>query len=46
MYERFIRDIKKTLYKTVERTNILFSQLEAVAIDFEWHLNNCPLTYV
>ena len=46
MYEGLIRDIKKTLYKTLGRTNLMFSQLEAVVIDIERHLNNRPLTYV
>ena len=46
MYEKLIKDIKKTLYKTLGRTNFMFSQSEAVLIDIERHLNNRPLTYV
>ena len=30
MYERIIRDIKKTLYKTLDKTHLSFEQLEAV----------------
>ena len=46
MYERLIRDIKKTLYKTLRRSTLVFSQLEAVMMDIERQLNNRPLTYV
>ena len=46
MYERLIREIKKTLYKTLGKTHLSFVQLEAVVIDIERHLNNRPLTYV
>ena len=38
MYERLIKDIKKTLHKTLGAT--------AVVIDIEKHMNNRPLTYV
>ena len=33
MYERLIREVKKTLYKTLETTHLAFEQLEAVVID-------------
>ena len=46
MYERLIKDLKKTLYKTLGRTHLQLEQLEAVIMDIERHLNNRPLTYV
>ena len=35
MYERFIKDVKKTLHKTLDWTHLTFEQLEAVVIDVE-----------
>ena len=46
MYERLIKDVKKTLYKTLGRTTLSFEQLETVIIVIEKHLNNRPLTYL
>ena len=46
MYERIIKDIKKILYKTVDKTHLTFEQLETVIMDIERHLNNRPLTYL
>ena len=46
MYERLIKDVKKTLHKTLGRTHLTFEQLEAVVIDVEKNLNNRPLTYL
>lgn len=46
MYERLIKEIKKTLYKTLGKTHLNFEQLETVILDIERHLNNRPLTYV
>ena len=46
MYERLLKDVKKTLYKTLGRTHLTFEQLETVIVDIEKHLNNRPLTYV
>ena len=46
MYERLIKDVKKTLHKTLGRTNLSFEHLEAVIIDIEKNLNNRPLTYL
>ena len=46
MYEKIIKEIKKTLYKTLGKTHLTFQQLEAVVMDIERHLNNRPLTYV
>ena len=46
MYERLIREVKKTLYKTLGTMHLTFEQLEAVVINIERHHNNRPLTYV
>ena len=46
MYERLIKEVKKTLCKTLSRTTLSFEQLETVIIDIEKHLNNRPLTYL
>lgn len=46
MYERLLKDVKKTLYKTLGKTNLAFEQLEAVVMDIERHMNNRPLPYV
>ncbi len=46
MYERLLKDVKKTLYKTLGKSNLTFEQLEGVIVDIEKHLNNRPLTYV
>ena len=45
-YERLIKEIKKTLYKTLGKTHLSFEQFENVLMDVERHLNNRPLTYV
>lgn len=46
MYERLIKDVKKTLHKALGRTNLSFEHLEALIIDVEKNLNNRPLTYL
>ena len=46
MYERLIREIKKTFYKTFDKTYVTFKQLENVVMDIERRLNNRPLTYM
>lgn len=46
MYERIIKEVKKTLYKTLGKTYLTFEQLCAVVMDIERHLNNRPLTYI
>ena len=46
MYERVIKDLKKTPYKTLRRTTLSFEQLETVIVDIERQINNRPLTYV
>ena len=44
MYERLIKDVKKTLYKLLGRKTLSFEQLEMVIIDIEKHFNSRPLT--
>ena len=39
MYEGIIKDIKKTLYKTVGKTHLTFEQLETVVMDIERYLD-------
>ena len=46
MYEWLIKDIKKTLHRTLGKTLLKPEQLEAVIMYIERHLNNRPLTYV
>ena len=46
MYERLIKDVKKILHKTRDRTHLTFEQLEAVVIDVEKNLNDRSLTYL
>jgi hypothetical protein len=46
MYERLIKEIKKTLYKTMRRSHLRYEQMESVVMDIERHLNNRPLTYM
>ena len=46
MYERLLKDIKKSLYKVLGRSTLSFDQLEAIDIDIEKNVNNRPLTYV
>ena len=46
IYERLIQELKKTLYKTLGKTHLMFNQLQAVIMDIERNLNNRPLTYV
>ncbi|XP_028404064.1 uncharacterized protein LOC114526736 [Dendronephthya gigantea] len=46
MYERLIKEIKKTLYKTMGRSHLYYDQMEALVMDIERHLNNRSLTYV
>ena len=44
MYERLIKEVKRTLYKTMRRTHLEYAQVEALVMDIEGHLNNRPLT--
>ena len=46
MYERLIKEVKKTLYKTLGKTHLTLDQLIAVVMDIERHLNNRSLTYI
>ena len=45
-YERLIKEIKKTLYKTLGKSHLSFEGMEQVVMDIERNLNNRPLTYV
>ena len=45
-YERLIKEIKKTLHKTLGRSRVSYEAIESVVVDIERNLNNCPLTYV
>ena len=44
LYERLIKEIKTTLYKTLGKTHLLYDQLQTVILDIDRHLNNRPLT--
>ena len=46
MYKRVIKDLKKTVYKTLVRTTLSFEQLETVIVDIERQMNNRSLTYL
>ena len=46
MYERLIKEIKKTLYKMMGKSHLCYEQIESVVMDIARHLNNRPLTYV
>ena len=46
LYERLIKKVKRTLYKTTGRTHLEYAKVEAVVMDIEQHLNNRPLTYM
>ena len=39
MYERVIKDLKKTLYKTLHGTTLSFEQLKTVIVDIESQMN-------
>ncbi|XP_068671091.1 uncharacterized protein [Montipora foliosa] len=45
-YERLIKEIKKTLHKTLGRLRLSYEAMESVVMDIERNLNNRPLTYV
>ena len=45
-FERLIRVVKQSLYKTVGRACLKRNELEEVILDLEIHLNNRPLSYV
>ena len=46
IYERLIKEIKKTLHKTLGRSHLSYEAFESVIMDIERNLNNRPLTYV
>ena len=46
MYKKVIKDVKKTLYKTLCRTTLSFEQLKTVIVDLERQMNNRPLTHL
>lgn len=46
IYERLIREIKKTLFKTLGKSHLFFEGLESVVLDIENNMNNRPLTYL
>ena len=46
MYERLIKNVKKTLRQTLGRATLSFEQLGAMIIDKGKHSNNRPLTYL
>ena len=43
---RVIKDVKKTLYKTLRRTTLSLEQLETVIVNIERQMNNRSLTYL
>ena len=46
LYQRLIKEIKTTLYKTLGKTHLFYDQLETAILDIDRHQNNRPLTYV
>ena len=46
MYERIVKELKKTPYKSPSKTKLTYKELSAVKMDIERHLNNHPLTYI
>ena len=45
-YEILIKEIKKTLHKTLGRSRLSYEAMESVVMDIERNLTNRPLTYV
>ena len=46
IYVRLIKEIKKTLHKTLGRSHLSYEAFESVIMHIERNLNNRPLTYV
>ena len=46
IYERLIKEIKKTLHRTLGRSHLSYEMFESVVMDVERNLNNQPVTYV
>ena len=44
--ERLLGMTNQALYKSLGRTNLRWSVLEEVLLDFETNMNNRPLTYI
>ena len=42
IYERLIKEIKKTIYKTLGRSHLSYDALESLIMDIERNLNNQP----
>ena len=46
IYETLIKEIKKTLHKTLEKLHRSYEAFELVVMDVEKNLNSQPLTYI
>ena len=46
MYERLIRDLKRTVFKVTGRTRLTRKEFKRVIIDAQVNMNNHPITYV
>ena len=46
MYERLIRDLKRTLFKVIGRTHLTRKEFKRVIMDVQVNMNNRPITYV
>ena len=46
MYERLIRDLKRTLFKVIERTHLSPKEFKRVIMDIQTQFNNRPIRYV
>lgn len=46
LYEELIKEVKRTLFKTMGRTHLEYTQVKAALMDIERHLNNRPLMYM
>ena len=46
IYEKLIKEIKKTLHKTLGRSYLSYEAFKSVIMDIERNLNNRPLIYV
>ena len=45
-FERMVSFVKSSLYKSVGKSNLKWSELEEVLTDLEVILNNRPLSYI
>ena len=46
IYERLIRDLKRTLFKVTGRTNLTRKEFKKVIMDVQGNMNNLPIAYV